>query len=121
MSTVLIIDDDRIFRRLVVDALEKRGYHVLQATRGAEADALLVSNKADLFVVDGLLPDTTGLQWLEKQRKTGMAAPALFVTSFWKNEPDFELVTQRLGATQLLRKPVRAERVADQVGFMLRA
>lgn len=119
MSTILIIDDDRIFRRLVVDALEKRGHHVLQAARGSEADTLLVSNKADLFLVDGLLPDMTGLQWLEKLRKTGIAAPALFVTSFWKSEPDFELVTQQLGATQLLRKPVTAERVADQVGVML--
>jgi DNA-binding response OmpR family regulator len=119
MSTILIIDDDRIFRRLVVDALQKRGYQVLQATRGSEADALLVSNKADLLLVDGLLPDMTGLEWLEKQRKAGMDAPALFVTSFWKSEPDFEAVTRQLGATTLLRKPVTAQAVANQVAALL--
>jgi DNA-binding response OmpR family regulator len=121
MSTILVIDDDRIFRRLVVNALEKRGYRVLQAARGSEADALLVSNQADMFLVDGLLPDTTGLKWLERQREVGRLAPALFVTSFWKDEPEFELVTPRMGKTKLLRKPVTADRVADQVGVMLGA
>lgn len=119
MSTILIIDDDRIFRRLVVAALEKRGHHVLQAARGSEADALLISNSADLFLVDGLLPDMTGLQWLEKQRGAGKATPALFVTSFWKTEPDFEAVTRQLGATKLLRKPVTADLVANEVSTLL--
>jgi len=120
MSTILILDDDRVFRRLVVDALEKRGHRVLQAGRGSEADALLESEKPDLLLVDGLLPDTTGVQWLEKQRKAGRVTPVLFVTAFWKSMKDFEAVTKQLGATQLLRKPTPAAQVADRVDAMLR-
>jgi two-component system phosphate regulon response regulator PhoB len=119
MSTVLVLDDDRIFRRLVVDALEKRGHRVLQAGRGAEADALLGSEKPDVLLVDGLLPDTTGVQWLERQRKAGRTTPVLFVTSFWKSMKDFEAVTKQLGATQLLRKPVPAGEVAARVDTIL--
>ncbi|GAC1536466.1 MAG: hypothetical protein NVS2B9_02260 [Myxococcales bacterium] len=119
MSTILILDDDRVFRRLVVDALEKRGHRVLQAGRAAEADALLESESPDLLVIDGLLPDTTGAEWLEKQRRAGRGAPVLFVTSFWKSMRDFEVVTRRLGATQLLRKPVVAAQVADRIEALL--
>ncbi len=119
MRTVLILDDDRIFRRLVVDALQKRGHRVLEAGRSAEADALLASEKADLLLVDGLLPDMTGVQWLEKKRKTGLATPVLFITSFWKSMRDFETVTRQLGKTELLRKPVVAEQVADRVDALL--
>lgn len=119
MGTVLILDDDRVFRRLVVDALEKRGYRVLQAGRAAEAEAVLAAEPADLLLIDGLLPDTTGVEWLEKQRKAGRATPVLFVTSFWKSMRDFELVTKRLGATELLRKPVVAAQVADRVDALL--
>jgi DNA-binding response OmpR family regulator len=119
MRTVLILDDDRVFRRLVVEALEKRGHRVLQAGRADEADTLLAGEKTDLLLLDGLLPDTTGVQWLEKKRKAGVATPVLFVTSFWKSMRDFETVTKQLGATQLLRKPAVAEQVADRVDALL--
>ena len=44
MRTILILDDDRVFRRLVVDALQKRGHRVLEAGRAMEADLLLSTN-----------------------------------------------------------------------------
>ncbi len=119
MGTVLILDDDRVFRRLLVDALEKRGHRVLQAGRATEADKVLETEKADLLLVDGLLPDTTGVQWLEKLRKAGLITPVLFVTSFWKSMRDFQTVTKTLGSTQLLHKPVAAEKVADRVDTLL--
>jgi DNA-binding response OmpR family regulator len=119
MRTVLILDDDKVFRRLVIEALEKRGHRVLQAGRADEADTLLAGEKTDLLLLDGLLPDTTGVQWLEKKRKAGVATPVLFVTSFWKSMRDFETVTKQLGATQLLRKPAVAEQVADRVDALL--
>jgi DNA-binding response OmpR family regulator len=119
MSTILVIDDDRIFRRLLVDALEKRGHRVLQAGRGSEADVVLDAEKPDLLLVDGLLPDTTGIQWLEKQRSVGRAMPVLFVTSFFKSMRDFERVTKALGKIQLLRKPVPPDLVVDRVDAIL--
>ena len=45
MRTILILDDDRVFRRLVVDALQKRGHRVLEAGRAVEADLLLSSEQ----------------------------------------------------------------------------
>ena len=120
MSILLVLDDDRIFRRLLVDALEKRGHRVLQAGRASEADLLLLGTEQPaLLLVDGLLPDTTGVQWLEKQRRAGRATPVLFVTSFFKSMRDFDLVTKTLGATQLLRKPALPDQVADRVDAML--
>lgn len=119
MSTVLILDDDAVFRRLVVDALEKRGHRVLPVGRAAEADLLLTKEKPDLLIVDGLLPDTTGVAWVEKQRRAGRMTPVLFVTSFWKSRRDLVMVTKQLGATQLLGKPVEPASLADRVDVML--
>ena len=119
MSTVLVLDDDIIFRRLVVVALEKRGHRVLAVGRAAEADLLLTKEMPDLLVVDGLLPDTTGVAWLEKQRRAGRTTPVLFVTSFWKSMRDLDTVTKKLGATELLGKPVEPASLADRVDVML--
>jgi len=102
-----------------VDALQKRGHRVLEAGRAAEADLLLSSEQPDLLLVDGLLPDTTGVEWIKKLRGAGRATPVLFVTSFWKSMRDFEIVTRTLGATQLIRKTALPKEIADRVDSLL--
>jgi two-component system, OmpR family, phosphate regulon response regulator PhoB len=119
MSTILVLDDDRIFRRLVTDALEGRGYRVLQAGRAADGDRLLELENPDLMLVDGLLPDITGVQWIEKVRRAGQRMHILLVTSFWRSLREFEVVARKLGDIQLLRKPVEPEAVADCVDAVL--
>ena len=115
MSTILVLDDDRIFRRLVVEVLEGRGHRVLQAGRAAEADRLLEEEHADLLLVDGLLPDITGVQWIEKLRGAGRQTQVLLITSFWKSMRDFAIAARKLGAIEMVRKPVEPDEVANRV------
>jgi DNA-binding response OmpR family regulator len=119
MKTVLLVDDDRVFRRLLQSVLEAKGYRVLQAGRGSEAHALLAKETPDVVVLDGLLPDTTGIDWLGKCRGTGCAWPVLFVTSFWKSLREFNLVTKTLGAVDLLRKPIEPQAVVARLQNVL--
>jgi DNA-binding response OmpR family regulator len=119
MSTILLLDDDRIFRRLVQAALEPRGYRVLEAGRGSDADRLLAAETPDLVVLDGLLPDTTGVAWLAKCRQAGRVWPVLFVTSFWKTLREFHLVTRTLGAVDLLRKPIEPQALVARLEAVL--
>jgi two-component system phosphate regulon response regulator PhoB len=119
MSTILVLDDDRIFRRLVVEALEQRGHRVLQAGRAADADRLLEDDHADLLLVDGLLPDITGVQWIEKLREAGRQTQVLLITSFWKSMRDFAIAARRLGPVEMVRKPVEPGDVADRVDAAL--
>ena len=115
MSTILVLDDDRIFRRLVVEVLEQRGHRVLQAGRAAEADRLLEEEHADLLLVDGLLPDITGVQWIEKLREAGRHTQVVLITSFWKSMRDFAIAARRLGSIEMVRKPVEADELANRV------
>lgn len=119
MRTVLILDDDKVFRRLLQASLEPTGYRVLQAGRGSEADALVAFGAPDLVVLDGLLPDTTGVAWLARYRDAGFAWPVVFVTSFWKTLREFHLVTKTLGAVDLLRKPIEPKSVVARVQAVL--
>ena len=121
MSTILVLDDDRIFRRLVVEVLEGRGHRVLQAGRAAEADRILEEEHADLLLVDGLLPDITGVQWIEKLRGAGRQTQVLLITSFWKSMRDFAIAARKLGAIEMVRKPVEPDEVANRVEAALGA
>jgi two-component system, OmpR family, phosphate regulon response regulator PhoB len=115
MSTILVLDDDRIFLRLVTEALEKRGHRVLQASRASDADRLLQSEEPDLLLVDGLLPDITGVQWVEKIRAAGRETQVLLITSFWKSMRAFAVAAAELRPIRLLHKPLEPDEVANRV------
>ena len=104
---VLLIDDDAEFRRLYVALLERRGYAVVQANTGANAAALLTSGAPfDLLIVDGVLPDTTGVSWLERARASGVRTPAVYVTAFPQDLRTIEELRTELDVVQVLYKPV---------------
>ena len=115
MSTILVLDDDRIFLRLVAEALEKRGHRVLQAGRASDADRLMHAEDPELLLVDGLLPDITGVQWVEKIRAEGRQTQVLLITSFWKSMRAFAVAAAELGPIRLIHKPLEPEEVADRV------
>jgi DNA-binding NarL/FixJ family response regulator len=61
-STVLIIDDDRQFRRLVAELLVARGYRVVgEAGSAEEGLALAAALRPDAVLLDVNLPDGDGL------------------------------------------------------------
>jgi CheY-like chemotaxis protein len=117
LSTVLLIDDDVYFRRLLTPLLEAKGYRVLEAGRAADAEKMLGGEHVDLFVLDGLLPDGDGVAWLEKQRRAGRTQPALFCSAFRRNLRD----EQRLksAGAHPLRKPIEPSAVIDAIDIAL--
>ncbi len=87
--TVLIIDDDEDFRELVATVLPAT-IETLQAARLRDADALLQTQDVDTIVVDGLLPDGSGPQWIENRRKAGDTRPIVFISAFYKDSAIIE-------------------------------
>ena len=52
MNTILVIDDDVSFRRLITATLRREGYKVLDAKDGAEGLALASTQLPDLILSD---------------------------------------------------------------------
>lgn len=113
--TVLLVDDDPTFRALVVPALRARGLRVLEAGFARDADRVLSSETPSVLVVDGLLPDMDGATWLSRLSAERGRIPVVFVSAFFRTFKDYERITRSLGAQLVLRKPIAAEVLADQV------
>lgn len=113
--TVLLVDDDPKFRELATPALEARGLRVLQAGFARDADRVLLSEIPSVLVVDGLLPDMDGATWLSRLPAEHRRIPVVFVSAFFRTFKDYERITRSLGAQLVLRKPIAAEVLADQV------
>lgn len=79
---VMVIDDDPLFRRLVVALLET-GFQVTAASDGAEGFHLALQDPPDLVLVDILMPGWDGLQTLRAFRGHPrlMNVPVVILTS----------------------------------------
>jgi DNA-binding response OmpR family regulator len=85
-SKILMADDDRIVRRIVVAKLSGLGYDMTQAEDGQEALGLLENGFVpDLVITDSLMPRMTGLELARSIRKSPNAdvakLPIIMLTS----------------------------------------
>lgn len=65
-ATVLVIEDDENLRELLVFHLQHAGFDVLEA--GAAAFAWEHVAHADVVILDWMLPDISGVEWLQQLR-----------------------------------------------------
>ena len=123
-KTVLLLEDDRSFRQLVIPLLRARGLAVVEAARASDATRLLASSPElakgpDLIVVDGLLPDGNGADWLRSLPPQVRARPTVFVSAFWKSLKDHRTLQQELGVALIVHKPVSPESLVEQIDRLL--
>jgi DNA-binding response OmpR family regulator len=86
---VLVVDDDDDFRTALAETLEAEGYHVLGAATGEAALSLFDeaakgrAQPPDLLVLDLLMPRVSGIEVLQRLRKSRRWAslPVLVVTA----------------------------------------
>ena len=119
--TILLLDDDTQFRTSVTPALEAFGLRVVSATKGSIARALIEEEEPALLIVDGLLPDTNGIVWLEELRAAGFDTPVIFVSAFYRDLTTFKHLTHDLDVLRVFHKPVAVDRFAREVASSVAA
>lgn len=78
MKIILVVEDDLTLNRNIAFALEAEGFNVLTATSINEG--LSLSEKAQLILLDVMLPDGSGLDFCRSLRKSS-SVPVIFLTS----------------------------------------
>ncbi|GAM10136.1 hypothetical protein OR1_02424 [Geobacter sp. OR-1] len=86
--------------------LVAQSYEVLLAKNGAEALSMLASREVDLLVLDLRLPEISGIEVLQRLRRTprGAHLPVVIMTGYYKGEK-FAEGAKRLGVDHYLEKP----------------
>ncbi len=81
---ILVVDDNRITRKLIISALETRNYTVLGAGDGATARELFRSKSPDLVLLDLELPDCDSVALATELRNTreGARVPLIALSGF---------------------------------------
>ena len=68
-KTILVVEDDKYLRDVLVEKLKKEGFDVLEAVDGEAGLAMTAEKKPDLVVLDIILPLLNGFDYLEKKAK----------------------------------------------------
>lgn len=101
---VLIVEDEKNQRVLLRRVLTKEGYAVEEAAKGSDAVNKFDQGDFDMVLLDQRLPDTTGIEVIEKIRNINPMIPVIIITAF-ANVRDAVTAMQH-GAFQYLTKPV---------------
>jgi len=107
--TVLVVDDDDIFRRHLCRALEKRNWSVRQASDGVRAIELAQAQAPALAIVDLRLPGMTGLEIVQRLRALSETTAIIVLTGY--GSISIALSAIRVGANDLLAKPADADQI----------
>lgn len=78
---VLVIEDDPMIGRVVVNGLKDSGYAVDWTRDGRDAQPALVSGAYDLALLDLGLPGRSGLDILKSLRRSQVEVPILVITA----------------------------------------
>ncbi len=117
-KSILLLDDDPQFHRLIVPVLKSRGHRVLQAHSGQEASSIVEREKLDLIIVDGQLPDCNGIEWIARSRAKDDRVGLIFVSAYWRDAQSYHKLTKELGVSLVLHKPIIPSVFAAEVDIL---
>jgi CheY-like chemotaxis protein len=111
---VLLVDDSPEFRDLYALMLEQTAT-VITASRGEDAITIAASEQLEAIVLDVMMPGMDGWRTCERLKANPMTAgiPVIMLTSW--DGPDVPARAEQVGASAVLIKPCRLERIIAAV------
>jgi DNA-binding NtrC family response regulator len=103
-ATILIVEDDAVFRELLRTILDSAGYTVATADDGGEGLRRIQRERFDLVLCDLKMPVRSGLDLFRATRSEAAAPLFIFITAFGRVEEAVAAIKE--GAFDFLTKPL---------------
>ena len=102
-KSILLVEDEKILRITLADALRGEGYTVLAAADGSEGLALIEEGEFSLIITDIRLPGASGLDILRKSLEDSPLTPVIVMTAYGSIKDAVAAI--RSGAFDYVTKP----------------
>ena len=116
-AAVLVMDAGPGMRNFLSKILAANCARVDVTADTRDASRLLDENAYDVIILDNIMPDKTGLEWLAEQRKIGLFSDAIMITAH--ADLDTAIQAIRAGASDFLLKPFRSNQVLNAIARSL--
>ena len=115
-ETILVIDDDAVYLRMMTIALEREGYRLISANHGDIGLKMLRDQQPDLVVVDIAMPGIDGydvVRRIRAQEREDRHTPIIILTAHAR--PLMRADAEDLGVDLFLTKPVSLDRLFEHL------
>lgn len=112
MPRILVVEDERAIRSLIILTLRQDGHRIEEAEDGTTAWERLQTDPPDLLLLDLRLPRLGGIELLQRlQANGGLPCPVIVMTAYTLSPLDRHV----LDGLPLLRKPFDPEELMHLV------
>ncbi|MBI5623910.1 MAG: Flp pilus assembly complex ATPase component TadA [Elusimicrobia bacterium] len=118
--SVLVVDDDRDYRRMVRALLSGNGYDVYEAEDGRRALQLIALHRPDLVLVDFNMPRMNGYEMIQEVRSR-FETRAIPIIMFTGASNRSHLRSLGMAISDFLEKPVSNVRLLESISSVLGA
>jgi two-component system, OmpR family, response regulator len=112
MPKILVVEDDLRGRYLVCEVLRREGYHVAEASDGAEALGIVFTERVNLVITDLVMPKLNGFEFLEQLHSINPQIPVIFITGHLSVISGQTLLQD---VAEIIRKPFEFEALRSAV------
>jgi len=111
MTTILIVDDERVIRDGLVRSIKAAGFETRTAEGVTQARGEIARGGVDGMLLDIRLKDGSGLELLSELRVSHPSLPVIMATAYGDSERTIEAM--KLGAFEYLTKPFDLDRLVE--------
>ncbi len=115
IRNVLVVDDSRAQRLLLIRALTRQGYYVTEAESGSEALTACEKDEFDLVLSDWMMPGMNGLEFCKAFRALRRKHYGYFILLTSKNQKGAVAHGLGEGADDFLTKPVKPDELLARI------
>ena len=118
--TVVVVEDDAAVSDMVVDSLDRAGFRALAALSAAHLEELLKSNHVDVFLLDWMLPGTSGIHLAQRLRRSEKLRDTPIIMMTAKGEEADRLSGFEAGVDDYVVKPFSVRELIARIEAVLR-
>lgn len=108
MKRILVVDDNNMMRRLIINLFNKNDYSFDEAGDGAEGLEKMSNNSYDLVITDIIMPKMEGIEMIIQAKRN---FPDVKIIAISGGEPFYLFLAKKLGIQAVFTKPL------DHQGF----
>ena len=113
LGKILLAEDDKIMRSMLLDSLEHMGHTVHDAENGEIAWELWQKESYDLLITDINMPKLNGIDLLKKIRTKSTLFPVIVITGVYLESAENQALES--GASALLYKPFKMKDLYEAI------
>ena len=113
--TVLVVDDNRDNRMVLIDLLRPLGFHLVEAVNGRDGLDKAIDSQPDLIITDLVMPEMDGFELIRHIRQSSELQKMVIFTVSASAFAEDQTRSVTTGSDAFLPKPVQADTLFDQL------